>query len=62
MTQTNSAIIQVDNKIVLVRKPEYPEKTNYLPQVTHKILSHNVLSSTPCLSGIQTHNVSGDRH
>ena len=35
------------------RKPEYPEKTNYLPQVTHKILSHNVLLSTPCLSGFK---------
>jgi hypothetical protein len=25
-------------------------------------LSHNVVSSTPCLSGIWTHNVSADRH
>jgi hypothetical protein len=25
------------------------------------ILSHNVVSSTPCLSWIQTHNDSGDR-
>jgi hypothetical protein len=25
-------------------------------------LSHNVVSSTPRLSGIRTHNVSGDRH
>jgi hypothetical protein len=25
-------------------------------------LSHNVVSSIPCLSGIRTHNVSGDRH
>jgi hypothetical protein len=30
------------------RKPEYPDK----------ILSHNVVSSTPRLSGIRTHNVS----
>jgi hypothetical protein len=27
-----------------------------------KLLSHNVVSSTPRLSGIRTHNVSGDRH
>ena len=27
-----------------------------------KPLSHNVASSTPRLSGIRTHNVSGDRH
>ena len=26
-----------------------------------KLLSHNAVSSTPHLSGIQTHNVSGDR-
>ena len=33
-------------------KPEYPEKT----------LSHNVVSSTPRLSAVRTHNVRGDRH
>jgi hypothetical protein len=27
-----------------------------------KPLSHNVVSSTPRLIGIQTHNVSGDSH
>ena len=41
------------------RKPEYPEKTTYLSQVT---LSHNVISSSPRLSGIKTHNISGDKH
>ena len=39
------------------RKPEYPEKTTDLP--LYYIL---LLSSTPHLSGIQTHNVSGNRH
>jgi hypothetical protein len=30
---------------------------------THRqTLSHNVVSSTPRLKGIRTHNVSGDRH
>ena len=33
-----------------------PEKTSV------KFLSHNVIYSTPCLSGDQIHNVSGDRH
>ena len=28
-------------------KPEYPEKTTDLPQVTYKLLSHNLVSSTP---------------
>ena len=44
------------------RKPEYPEKTTNLSQVTDKFLSHNVVSSTPGLSGIRTRNVSGDRY
>jgi hypothetical protein len=37
---------------------EYPEKTNDLPQVTDK-LYHIMLYR---LSGIQTHNISGDRY
>ena len=44
------------------RKPEYEEKTTDLLQVPD-ILYHiiNVLLSTPHLSGVRTHNVSGDR-
>jgi hypothetical protein len=42
------------------RKPEYPEKTTDLPKVTDKTLSHKVASSTHQLSGIRTHNISGD--
>ncbi len=37
------------------------EKTTNLPQVTDK-LSHNVVSSTPCVSGIQTNNFSDDSY
>ena len=37
-------------------KPEYPAASHW------KTLSLNVVSSTPCLNGIRTHNVSGDRH
>ena len=44
------------------RKPEYPEKITDLPQVTHKSLSHNVVSSTHRLIEIRTHNIRGDRH
>jgi len=44
------------------RKPDYPEKTTDLSQITDKLLSHNVVSSTHRLSGIRTQNVSGDRH
>ena len=31
-------------------------------QITDKDLSHNVVSSSPRLSGIRAHKVSGDRH
>jgi hypothetical protein len=35
---------------------------NHRPVASHwQTLSHNVVSGTPCLSGLQTHNVSGDR-
>ena len=44
------------------RKPEDPEITTDMSQVTDKLLSHNVVSSTPCLSWIQTHNFSSNRH
>ena len=30
--------------------------------VTDKTLSHNVVSSSPCLSRIRTQNISNDRH
>ena len=36
---------------------------NHQPVASHQqFLSHNVSSSTSRLSGIRTHNVSGDRH
>ena len=42
------------------KKPENPEKTTDLLQITDKTLSHNVVHHT--LIEIQTHNISGDRH
>ena len=46
------------------RKPEYPEKTTDLSQVTDKLyhIMFYLIWSTPRLSGIWTHDVSGDRH
>jgi hypothetical protein len=36
---------------------------NQRPTTSHwQTLSHNVVTSTPHLSGVRTHNVSGDRH
>ena len=43
------------------KKPEYLEKTTDLSQIRQN-LSNNVVSSTHRLSGVRTHNVSGDRH
>ena len=43
------------------RKPRTVAGENHRPVASHgQTLSHNVVSSTPRLSGIQTHNVSGD--
>jgi hypothetical protein len=48
--------------VLLVEETRVPEE-NHWPAASHwQTLSHDVASSTPRLSGIQTYNVSGDRH
>jgi hypothetical protein len=48
--------------ILLVEETGVPGK-NHRPVSSHsQTLSHNVVSSSPRLSGVRTHNVSGDRH
>jgi len=48
--------------VLLVEETGVPGE-NHRPVASHwQTWSHNVVSSTPHLTGIRTHNVSGDRH
>jgi hypothetical protein len=48
--------------VLLVEESRVPSE-NHLPATSHwQTLSHNVVSSTPNLSGVRIHNISGDRH
>ena len=48
--------------ILMVVETEVPGE-NHQPSASHwQTLSHNVVSNTPCLSWIWTHNFSGDMY
>ena len=48
--------------VLLVEETRVPWE-NHWPAASHwQTLLHNVVKSVPCLSEIQTHSVSGDRH
>ena len=48
--------------VLLVEETGVPDE-NHRPAESHyQALSHNVVSNTPRMSGIRTHNFGGDRH
>ena len=56
---TFNTISAISWQLVLLVEETGVSGKNYRPAAT---LSHNIVSSTPCLSGIRTHNFSSDRH
>ena len=61
-TFNNISFISWRESLLLVQETGVPGENNR-PAASHgQTLSHNVGSSTPRMSEIRTHNISGDRH
>ena len=60
---TFNNILLISWRSVLLVKETGVSGENHRPAASQRqTLSHNVVSSTPRLSGIRTHNACGDRH
>jgi hypothetical protein len=58
----NNISVMSWQSVLLVKETGVPRE-NQRPATSHwQTLSHNVVSSTPHLSGIRTHSFSGDKH
>ena len=57
----NNISVLLWQSVLLVEESEVPGE-NHRPAASHWHTSTNIASNTLRLSGIQTHNVSGDRH
>ena len=58
----NNISVVLWQSVLLAEETGVPGE-NHRSAASHlQTLSHNVVSSTPRLNGIRTHNVSGDRH
>ena len=58
----NNISVILWRSVLMVEETGVPGR-NHQPAISHReTLSHNVASTTSCLSEIRTHNVSSDRH
>ena len=61
-TNFNNISVILWRSVLLVEENKVPGE-NHRPVASHRqTLLHNVVTSTPHMSGVLTHNISGDRH